>query len=80
MAHLTDLRDRKSHLQWCKDRALEYLNAGDVANGMASFVSDMGKHEETAKTMNNGLSNVICMNALMSNDPRKCIEAVNGFN
>lgn len=40
--------DRSEHLQWCKDRAMEYINTGDVTNGIASFTSDMSKHEDTA--------------------------------
>ena len=40
--------NRKEHLQWCKDRAIEILeNDGDVGNAYASFASDMNKHEET---------------------------------
>ena len=74
------MADRQTHLQWCKDRAKEHLEKGDIANGMASFMSDMGKHEETAKTMNNGLSKMICMQALMSNNAQECIRCVDGFN
>lgn len=36
------------HMQWCKDRALEYADQGDVANAMASLGSDLAKHTETA--------------------------------
>ncbi|GAB2954603.1 hypothetical protein GCM10027048_20090 [Hymenobacter coalescens] len=39
---------RAAHLQWAKDRALEYLHAGDLPNAWASFVSDLGKHPDTA--------------------------------
>jgi hypothetical protein len=39
--------DRAEHLQWCKDRALEYADRGDVANAMASMGSDLSKHPET---------------------------------
>lgn len=39
--------NRIEHLQWCKERALAYVNDGDVTGAMASFQSDMGKHEET---------------------------------
>lgn len=39
---------RAEHLQWCKDRALEYINAGDTSQAFASFNSDMSKHPETA--------------------------------
>jgi hypothetical protein len=31
------MRSRSEHLQWCKDRALEYLERGDVTNAFASF-------------------------------------------
>jgi len=40
--------NRAEHLQWCKDRALEYADAGDGASAIASLRSDLGKHEDTA--------------------------------
>jgi hypothetical protein len=39
--------NRAEHLQWCKDRALEYADAGDTASAMASMMSDLGKHPDT---------------------------------
>lgn len=39
---------RAEHLQWAKSRALEYLEAGNLTDAWASFVSDLGKHPETA--------------------------------
>lgn len=39
--------DRAAHLQWCKDRALEYADCGDMVNAVASMASDMRKHPET---------------------------------
>ena len=38
---------RSEHLQWCKDRALEYVNNGDLANAYASMVSDLSNHKGT---------------------------------
>jgi hypothetical protein len=38
---------REEHLQWCKGRALKYLDEGDMSNAVASMLSDLGKHEET---------------------------------
>jgi hypothetical protein len=38
---------RAEHLAWCKERALAYVDAGDLPNAFASFSSDMGKHPET---------------------------------
>ena len=40
--------NRSEHLQWCKDRALEYVENDDTTNAIASMQSDMGKHEELA--------------------------------
>lgn len=41
------MRSRDEHLQWAKDRALEYWRAGDLENACASMASDLNKHEET---------------------------------
>ncbi len=42
---------RAEHLQWCKTRALEYVNAGDIDQALASMLSDLGKHDETAPSL-----------------------------
>ena len=39
-------KSRSEHLAWCKRRALEYLDAGDVMNAVTSMASDLGKHPE----------------------------------
>lgn len=38
---------REEHLEWCKKRALEYCDNGDLAQAFASMESDLSKHEET---------------------------------
>lgn len=38
---------RAEHLQWCKDRAMVYVQAGDNAQALASMCSDLDKHPET---------------------------------
>jgi len=38
---------RTEHVEWCKERAREYLEQGDVTNAIASMLSDLGKHNET---------------------------------
>jgi hypothetical protein len=42
---------RQEHLQWCKDRAMEYAKAGDNQQALASMLSDLGKHPETAPSL-----------------------------
>ena len=39
--------NREEHLEWCKKRAIEYVDKGDNTQAYASFMSDMRKHEET---------------------------------
>jgi len=39
--------NRAEHLEWCKQRALEYVDSGDLQQAFASFQSDMTRHPET---------------------------------
>ena len=41
------MRTRAEHLEWCKQRAREYLDRGDLANAVASMGSDLDKHPHT---------------------------------
>ena len=41
------METRKEHLEWCKQRAIEYIDAGDLNQALASMLSDMSKHPET---------------------------------
>ena len=38
---------REEHIEWCKERAREYLDKGDAPNAIASMISDLDKHTET---------------------------------
>lgn len=38
---------RTMHLNWCKERALEYARRGELEQALASFWSDIKKHPET---------------------------------
>ena len=40
--------NRDEHLAWCKERALEIVEAGDLRGAWASMSSDLGKHKGTA--------------------------------
>jgi len=41
-----DERPWSEHLAWCKERALEYVDRGDLASAVASMASDLGKHSQ----------------------------------
>ena len=47
---------RQEHLEWCKKRALRYVDVGDLKNAFSSFASDVSKHPETQ-----GITKVIGM-------------------
>lgn len=40
------MRTRAEHLAWCKARAVEMLDSGDIAGAAASMISDLNKHTE----------------------------------
>jgi hypothetical protein len=41
-------RPRAEHLAWCKQRALEYVDAGMLQMAITSMLSDLSKHPDTA--------------------------------
>ena len=41
---------RIEHVEWCKVRAREYLDAGNAQEAVASMASDYGKHPEHANS------------------------------
>ena len=41
------MRTRAEHLDWCKQRALDYLDRGDLLNAVTSMLSDLDKHPDT---------------------------------
>lgn len=71
--------NREEHLQWCKDRSLEYVKNGDLTNAYASMASDLRKHPETE--MHSGIA--LGMNLLMAghlDTTDKMEKYINGFN
>jgi hypothetical protein len=45
-----EMRTREEHLAWCKQRAHEYLDRGDLLDAVTSMMSDLDKHPEFGKT------------------------------
>lgn len=70
---------RAEHLAWCKQRALEYVDAGDTAQAFASMGSDLGKHPDTSNHAGIQLGMMMLMSGHLSSTEamRKFIE---GFN
>jgi len=38
---------RSEYLEWCKKRALEYIDTGNINDAYTSMASDLSKHPET---------------------------------
>lgn len=70
---------RDEHMAWCKDRAREYLKAGNASEAVTSMMSDLGKHDETAGVLRGPLGMIGIMTAASGSiaDARSFIE---GFN
>ena len=71
--------NRQEHLEWCKKRALEYVDNGDLPQAFASMGSDLGKHPETANhsAISLGMALMMSGNLNTQTEMRKFIE---GFN
>ncbi len=73
--------NRAEHLAWCKERALEYADAGDGPNAIASLSSDLRKHPDTE-----GSAQVVddlmfpLMMAGHLSDPAELRKFIEGFN
>jgi hypothetical protein len=70
---------RAEHLAWAKARALEYIDAGNIAHALSSMASDIGKHPETERHpgIQLGLELLISGGLRSQQDARRFIE---GFN
>jgi predicted YcjX-like family ATPase len=65
-------------MQWCKQRALEYLQPGPYfspSDAIASMLSDLGKHEETREL----LGSPIVALAMLSQDATSARRFIEGF-
>lgn len=70
---------REEHLQWCKDRAIEYVEKNELQNAFTSFHNDMCKHPETANHSALELGTMLMIFGHLST-PFKMKEWINGFN
>jgi hypothetical protein len=75
----TGLPSRAEHLEWCKKRAYQYCDMGDVNQAFASMGSDLGKHPETANHAAIQLGLMLLMAGHLST-PEKMREFIRGFN
>ena len=70
---------RQEHMNWCKQRALKYLDAGDVQEAVTSMLSDLSKHPET-KLPDGSPLNMLGMMTIMEHDRAGARRFIEGFN
>ena len=70
---------KEQHLAWCKKRALEYVDRGDLQNAVASMMSDMQKHNET-KFDSGSILSALGLMAAMSGNAAEVRRFITGFN
>lgn len=72
------MRTREEHLAWCKTRALEYVEKGDLPQALTSMGSDMSKHPETDAPHLITLGIMLLINGSLSSR-HEMTEFINGF-
>jgi hypothetical protein len=73
---------RAEHLAWCKQRALAYVDRGELLSAISSMLSDLGKHEETQASVMMGtlFAPFDCSNAGDSPHVYRVRQWIEGFN
>ena len=44
-----NMKTRDEHIEWCKQRAREYCEQGDMLGALHSMGRDLEKHQDTAR-------------------------------
>jgi len=70
---------KEDHLNWCKQRALEYVNTGDLENAWVSMVSDLKKYDETRDHVAINLGNMMLVGGHL-NSKEEMKKFIEGFN
>jgi hypothetical protein len=71
--------NRAEHVAWCKQRALEYIERGELREAFDSMCSDLLKHEDTRGRLGMELGMMLMMNGHLGT-PEKMPEFIEGFN
>jgi hypothetical protein len=66
---------REEHLDWCKKRAMEYVETGDLLNAVGSMLSDLGLHPETKP-----LVGLLGVKAKLHKEKQRVVGFIQGFN
>ena len=74
----TEGNERREHLEFCKKRALEYLDRGDEIGAFSSFVSDMNNEDSTRQHPALGIFQAQMISFI--GNPERLRHEIEGFN
>lgn len=69
---------RAQHIEWCKQRALELVETGDLEEAFKSMLSDLTKHPETVQHVGIHIGIQQKMSGTL-NTKEALVEFINGF-
>ena len=67
------------HMAWCKERALAYVDRGELDNAMASLASDFRKHPDTDHDAMKGLCVIAVLTHVANGDVAGTRRFIEGF-
>jgi hypothetical protein len=73
------MKTREEHLKWCKERALQYVDQGNLTDAYGSIASDLNKHPETEGHIGLQLGMMQMIGGHLST-AEKMRDFINGFN
>jgi hypothetical protein len=73
------MQPRAQHLEWCKKRALAYVDQGYLQQALNSMRSDLAKHPKTADHPNIETGELLAIAGLLSTT-QEVRHYVEGFN
>ena len=72
------MRDRDEHLEFCKKRAHEFAERGELLDAVTSMLSDLEKHDDTKLGPDSPLSALAIMWAA-EGDHANVVRWIDGF-
>ena len=71
---------RDERVQWCKNRALKYVDSGDLLGAVTSMASDMDQHPDTKTGPAIAMLAMLAAQQAMAGDRNGVVRFINGFN
>ena len=71
--------NREERMEWCKKRALQYVDIGDIPQAITSMLSDLGSHPETINHPGIELGFMLLMAGQLKTQ-EEARRFINGFN